>query len=78
MLSVRAQDPNGRLAWGVRLAATTRGLGCLEVGRVQDSNVGVVGQDHAFSDDGKFHPLPVALSARSPRVHRSIAAAVCS
>jgi hypothetical protein len=66
MLSVRAQDPGGGLAWGMRLAATTRGLGCLEVGRVQDGNVGVVGQDRAFSDDGKFHPLPVALSAASP------------
>lgn len=66
MLSVHAEDPGGGLAWGMRLTVTTRGLGCLEVGRVQDGKVGVVGQDHAFSDDGKFHPLPVALSARSP------------
>jgi hypothetical protein len=66
MLSVRAQDPGGGLAWGMRLAVATRGLGCLEVGRVQEGNVGVVGQDHAFSDDGKFHPLQFARSATSP------------
>jgi hypothetical protein len=66
LLPVRAADPGGGIPWGMRLTKTTRGLGCLEVGREQNGQLGVVGQDSAFHDDGLFHPLSAALSVTSP------------
>jgi hypothetical protein len=60
---LRVADPAGGLPWGVRAVTTTRGLGCVQVGRVQDGELGVVGQDGAFANDGKFHVMaPTVLS----------------
>jgi hypothetical protein len=42
----------------MRVLSTTRGLGCVQVGRLLDGQIGAVGQDGAFADDGLFHPLP--------------------
>jgi hypothetical protein len=50
----------------MRIAKTTRGLGCLEVAREQHGQLGVVGQDNAFHNDGLFHPLSAALSSTGP------------
>jgi hypothetical protein len=50
----------------MRLSITTHGKGCLEVGRLDDGRLGVIGQDNAFGNDGRFHPLPAALAATSP------------
>jgi hypothetical protein len=58
LLTLRAPDPAGGLPWGMRVLATTRGLVCLQVGRVQDGELGELGLDGAFHDDGRFHPLP--------------------
>lgn len=33
--------------------------GCVQIGRVVDGKLGVLGQDGAFHDDGLFHELPV-------------------
>jgi hypothetical protein len=66
LLTIRTADPGGWLPWGMRMTTTTRGLGCLEVAREQNGELGVVGQDNAFHDDGLFHPLSAALSATSP------------
>jgi len=66
LLAVRAADPGGGPPWGMRFATTTRGLGCLTVGRVVDGELGVLGQDGAFRDDGEFHPLPTGSNATSP------------
>jgi hypothetical protein len=57
LLAVKAADPDGGPPWGVRIASTTRGLGCLETGRLVAGRLGVLGRDGAFGDDGRFHPL---------------------
>jgi hypothetical protein len=58
LLDLRVPDPSGGPAWGMRVLSTTRGLGCVQVGRVVDGRLGVLGQDGAFADDGRFHELP--------------------
>jgi hypothetical protein len=58
LLSLRAPDPNGGLPWGMRIIHTTRGLICVQIGRVYDDRLGQLGVDGAFHDDGRFHPLP--------------------
>jgi hypothetical protein len=62
LLAVRAADPAGGLPWGMRVAETTRGLGCIAVGRVLDGELGTLGIDGAFANDGRFHPRPAELT----------------
>jgi hypothetical protein len=51
-------DPDGgALKWGLRAFTTTRGYACLQLGRVQDGKLGLIGRDGAFEDDGLFHAL---------------------
>ena len=57
----RASDPAGSPGWGMRTLRTTRGLVCLQFGRLLHDRLGVLGQDGAFADDGLFHALPPAL-----------------
>jgi hypothetical protein len=57
-LPLRAPDPAGGLPWGMRIVHTTRGLICVQIGRVHDGRLGQLGVDGAFHDDGLFHPLP--------------------
>ncbi|MGO8907007.1 MAG: hypothetical protein ACLQMH_15510 [Solirubrobacteraceae bacterium] len=57
LLSLRVSDPDGGPPWGLRELKTTRGLMCLQVGRIVDGRLGVLGRDGAFLDDGAFHPL---------------------
>ncbi|HYB24620.1 MAG TPA: hypothetical protein VED41_12530, partial [Solirubrobacteraceae bacterium] len=54
-----APDPEGGLPWGMRIVHTTRGEICLQIGRVQNGQLGVLGIDGAFANDGRFHPVPV-------------------
>ena len=63
---LRVADPAGGLAWGVRVytprraaAAGAGTLSCVQIGRVLDNRLGVVGEDGAFGNDGLFHVLPV-------------------
>ncbi|HEX4033833.1 MAG TPA: hypothetical protein VHX66_05265 [Solirubrobacteraceae bacterium] len=56
-LLLRVADPHGGLPWGVRVERTTRGETCVEVGRRAFGEIGVLGQDGAFADDSRFHPL---------------------
>ncbi|HEV7937757.1 MAG TPA: hypothetical protein VGP18_07005 [Solirubrobacteraceae bacterium] len=58
LLPLRAPDPAGGLPWGMRIIHTTRGLICVQIGRVYDNQLGQLGVDGAFHDDGRFHPLP--------------------
>jgi hypothetical protein len=58
LLPLRAADPAGGLPWGMRIIHTTRGLVCVQIGRVYDGQLGQLGVDGAFHDDGRFHPLP--------------------
>jgi hypothetical protein len=57
LLPMRVADPAGGLPWGMRLVHTTRDLVCVQVGRIDGSRLGVLGQDGAFDDDGRFHPV---------------------
>jgi hypothetical protein len=66
LLSVRAADPGGGPPWGLRIFRTTmtvggitHNVGCVQVGRVVGGQLGVLGQDGSFNNDGKFHELPV-------------------
>jgi hypothetical protein len=56
-LVARAADPDGGLGWGMRIFRTTRGQVCIQVGREHDSQLGELGVDSAFGDDGRFHVL---------------------
>jgi len=58
LLPLRVADPAGGLPWGMRIIHTTRGLICVQIGRVYDGQLGQLGVDGAFHDDGRFHPLP--------------------
>jgi hypothetical protein len=58
LLSLRAADPAGGLPWGMRIVHTTRGLVCVQIGRVYHGQLGELGVDGAFGDDGRFHPRP--------------------
>jgi hypothetical protein len=57
LLALRAADPQGGLPWGMRLVHTTRGEICVQIGRLDDGQLGQLGIDGAFQDDGRFHPL---------------------
>jgi hypothetical protein len=57
LLAISTPDPVGGPAWGIRVFSTTRGVGCIQVGRLVDNKLGALGQDGAFHDDGLFHEL---------------------
>jgi len=57
-LGAEANDPSGGLRWGARVLHTTRGQVCIQVGRVQGGQLGEIGEDSVFGDDGLFHALP--------------------
>jgi hypothetical protein len=59
LLPLRVSDPDGGPPWGLRELKTTRGLMCLQVGRVVDGRLGALGQDGAFGNDGAFHPFSI-------------------
>jgi hypothetical protein len=62
MLPIAAADPAGGPDWGMRVLSTTRGQGCIQIGRLVDGKLGALGQDGAFDDDGRFHELPVSAA----------------
>jgi hypothetical protein len=66
LLPLRVADPADGLPWGLRVMHTTRGLACIQVGRVDFATVGVLGRDGAFADDGRFHPLATSYLAGVP------------
>ena len=57
VLPIRVPDPDGGPPWGLRAARTSRGLLCVQVGRIVGGRAGVLGRDGAFHDDGAFHPF---------------------
>jgi hypothetical protein len=56
VLGIRAADPDGGPPWGLRVSRTTRGLGCLQAGRMAGGQFGVFGGAKAFHNDGRLHP----------------------
>jgi hypothetical protein len=59
LLALRVADPDGGPPWGLRTIKTTRGLMCVQLGRIVDGRIGVLGEAGAFHDDGRFHPLSI-------------------
>jgi hypothetical protein len=57
LLSLRVPDPAGGPPWGMRVVRTTRGLVCVQLGRIQEGILGELGIDGAFHDDLRFHPV---------------------
>lgn len=57
LLPIRASDPAGGLPWGLRVVQRSRGLTCVEVGRVDYGTIGILGIDGVKGNDGRFHPL---------------------
>jgi hypothetical protein len=57
LLALSVADPAAGIPWGLRMLSTTRGVGCLQYGRLYDGQLGVLGQDGAFGDDHRFHML---------------------
>ena len=57
LLSLRVADPDGAPPWGMRVVRTTRGLVCVQLGRVQEGVLGELGIDGAFGNDLRFHPV---------------------
>ena len=57
LLPLQVPDPYGGLPWGMRVVHTTRGLVCVQIGRVQNGALGELGVDGAYHDDGEFHPV---------------------
>jgi hypothetical protein len=63
LLPLRVPDPYGGVPWGMRVVRTTRGEVCVQIGRVQGGQLGELGIDGAFRDDGLFHPIPADAQA---------------
>jgi hypothetical protein len=60
LLPISVPDPQGGPPWGMRVLSTTRGVGCIQVGRLLAGQLVALGQDGAFHDDGRAHALPVS------------------
>jgi hypothetical protein len=61
LLPLRVEDAAGGPPWGLRVVRTTRGYECVELGRVVNGQLGVLGQDGWFHDDHRFHPMPASV-----------------
>jgi hypothetical protein len=60
-LALHAADPGGGLPWGLRVEHTSRGQLCMQVGRVDGGQLGELGLDSAFDNDGRFHALGATI-----------------
>lgn len=72
LIAVRAPDPAGGLPWSMRIVHTTRRLVCLQIGRLYHGQIGILGEQGAFHDDKRFHPLPANAISPGPRQFTSI------
>jgi hypothetical protein len=72
LLSLRVADPEGGLPWGMRILHTTRGELCVQIGRVQNGQLGELGVDGVFHDDGRFHPLATDVLPETTRIGASV------
>jgi hypothetical protein len=57
-IAAQAPDPSGGLPWALRTVQSRRLVACLQIGRLQSGQIGALGQDGAFENDGRFHPIP--------------------
>ncbi|MGI8559665.1 MAG: hypothetical protein ACR2ND_15415 [Solirubrobacteraceae bacterium] len=58
-IAAQAPDLHGGLPWGLRTIQTHRLQACLQIGRLQSGQIGALGQDGAFANDHRFHPIPL-------------------
>ena len=58
-IAAQAPDPSGGLPWALRTIQARRLQACLQIGRLQSGQIGALGQDGAFDNDGRFHPVPL-------------------
>ncbi len=58
-IAAQAPDPQGGLRWGLRTIQTHRRQACVQIGRLQSGEIGALGKDGAFANDGRFHPIPL-------------------
>lgn len=65
LTTLRVADPAGGPPWGIRTVRTSRRFGCVQIGRVVDGQLGVLGQDGVFANDGKFHVLPPSVLSQA-------------
>lgn len=72
LLPIRVPDPEGGLPWGMRIVRTTRGEVCVQIGRIEDGQLGQLGIDGVFHDDGRFHPMPADVLPETSRVGVSV------
>ncbi|MHB1537863.1 MAG: hypothetical protein ACYCUM_03870 [Solirubrobacteraceae bacterium] len=56
LLPISFPDPGGGLPWGVRSFRTTRGMTCLQIGRLYDGRVGALVR-------GRFRPFSLSLAS---------------
>jgi len=64
LLAPRLKDPGSTLPWGIRVVRTSRGLGCISAGLVLEGQLGALGIDGDFANDGRFHPFPIAATPK--------------
>jgi hypothetical protein len=55
-IAARAADPAGGLPWGIRIVRTA-GYTCVQLGRLRDAQLGLLGRDGLAGDDGRFYPM---------------------
>ncbi|MGA2471142.1 MAG: hypothetical protein ABSG64_10675 [Solirubrobacteraceae bacterium] len=62
LLPLRAADPAGGPAWGIRVLSTRRGFGCIQVGRIENGRFGGLFANGP-GDAIRFHALPISAFA---------------
>lgn len=65
-------DPIGGLPWSMRIVRTTRRLVCLQIGRLYHGQIGILGEQAAFQDDKRFHPILADAITPAPQKFPSI------
>lgn len=72
LITASAPDPAGGLPWSMRIVHTARRLVCLQIGRLYQGQIGILGEQGAFHDDKRFHPLPADAINPVPRRFPSV------
>ncbi|HWW89168.1 MAG TPA: hypothetical protein VNY35_00140 [Solirubrobacteraceae bacterium] len=72
LLPLRVPDPEGGPPWGMRIVSTTRGEVCVQIGRIQHAQLGELGIDGVFHDDGRFHPMSADVLPETSRIGTSL------
>jgi hypothetical protein len=72
LLGLRVPDPAGGPPWGIQLAFSQAPLGTavsIEIGRIANGRIGVIGEDNAYHDDGRFHPATAPADLMNPAMY---------